>query len=65
MLAKPWLKFYDTEVPAELVIPPLTIPDLLRHAAEKYPHQTAAVFMGARLNYEQLKQQVDRLAALR
>ncbi|MBE7550332.1 MAG: long-chain fatty acid--CoA ligase [Anaerolineales bacterium] len=62
-MSKPWLKFYDPDVPAELVIPPLTIPDLLRHAAEKYPKHTATVFMGARLNYSQLKQQVDKLAA--
>jgi len=62
-MSKPWLKFYDAEVPAELVIPPLTIPDLLRHAAEKYPKHTATVFMGARMNYSQLKQQVDKLAA--
>lgn len=62
-MSKPWLKFYDPDVPAELVIPPLTLPDLLRHAAEKYPKHTATVFMGARLNYSQLKQQVDKLAA--
>jgi long-chain acyl-CoA synthetase len=62
-MLKPWLKFYDAEVPAELVIPPLTIPDLLCHAAEKHPKHTATVFMGARMNYSQLKQQVDKLAA--
>jgi long-chain acyl-CoA synthetase len=61
-MLKPWLKFYDAEVPAELVIPPLTLPDLLHHAAETYPKHTATVFMGARLNYSQLKQQVDKLA---
>jgi long-chain acyl-CoA synthetase len=62
-MSKPWLKFYDAEVPAELVIPPLTIPDLLHHAAEKYPKHIATVFMGARVNYSQLKQQVDKMAA--
>lgn len=62
-MSKPWLKFYDAEVPAELVIPPLTIPDLLRQATQNYPKHTATIFMGARLNYNQLKQQVDRLAA--
>jgi long-chain acyl-CoA synthetase len=63
MSSKPWLKFYDAEVPAELVIPPLTIPDLLRHAADQYPQHPATIFMGARLTYHQLKEQVDRLAA--
>lgn len=61
-MSKPWLRFYDADVPAELVIPPLTLPDLLSRAAENYPAQTATVFMGARLTYRQLKQQVDRLA---
>ncbi len=63
MSANPWLKFYDAEVTAELVIPPLTIPALLEHAAAKYPKHTATIFMGARLTYRQLKEQVDRLAA--
>lgn len=62
-ISKPWLKFYDFEVPDELVIPPLTIPDLLKNSAEKYPRQTATVFQGARMSYQQLKQQVDKLAA--
>ncbi len=62
-MLKPWLKFYDAEVPEALVIPPLTIPDLLRKSAQTYPHQTATVFAGARLTYAQLKEQVDKLAA--
>ncbi|NJN97606.1 MAG: long-chain fatty acid--CoA ligase [Anaerolineales bacterium] len=62
-MSKPWLKFYDAEVPAELVIPPLTIPDLLRQATQNYPKHTATIFMGARLNYNQMKQQADKLAA--
>ncbi len=62
-MSKPWLKFYDADVPDELTIPNITLPDMLSEAAEKYPHQTACVFMGARLNYAQLEQQVDKLAA--
>ncbi len=62
-MSKPWLKFYDEEVPDKLIIPSLTIPDLLRKAADNYAGQTATVFMGARLNYGQLKREVDKLAA--
>jgi long-chain acyl-CoA synthetase len=62
-MSKPWLEFYDDEVPDKLEIPFLTIPDLLNNAAERHPKQTALVFLGARLNYRQLKQQVDRFAA--
>ncbi len=60
---RPWLQYYDAEVPKTLNIPPLTVPDLLKHAAKKYPEQTACVYMGARMPYRQLKQEVDRLAA--
>ena len=53
-MLKPWLKFYDTQVPEQLDVPAITIPDLLKQAAEQYPQQTACVFMGARLNYHAL-----------
>ena len=62
-MSKPWLKFYDNEVPDELVIPPLTIPELLQNAASTYPHQIATIFYKARLTYAQLKADVDKLAA--
>ncbi len=62
-MVKPWLEFYDNEVPKELDIPPLILPDLLKNAAERHPNQTATVFLGARLNYSRLKQQVDKFAA--
>jgi long-chain acyl-CoA synthetase len=62
-MTKPWLAFYDADVPETLNIPPIALPDLLVRAAENYPDQTACVFMGARMKYRQLKKQVDRLAA--
>lgn len=62
-MSKPWLKFYDAEVPKELVVPTLTIPELLRHASHNYPQQTATIFFNARLTYSQLQTEVDKLAA--
>jgi len=62
-MSKPWLKFYDKEVPKELNIPDITIPDLLKNAAEKHTKHTACVFMGARMDFGRLKQYVDKLAA--
>ena len=62
-MSKPWLAFYDKEVPQELHIPEMTIPDLLRRAAEHHPKHHACVFMGARMDFDHLKQQVDKLAA--
>jgi long-chain acyl-CoA synthetase len=60
---RPWFKFYDEGVPHTLEVPPVTIPDFLRQSARKYPSQVATVFMGARLTYRRLKEQVDRFAA--
>lgn len=57
-----WLRFYDDDVPRTLTFPPITIPDILRQTAEQYPNQIATVFVGGRLTYKQLKQQIDRLA---
>jgi long-chain acyl-CoA synthetase len=60
---QPWLKFYDDDVPRTLTYPSITIPDLLRQTAEKHADQIATVFVGGRLSYAQLMQQVDRVAA--
>ena len=62
-MSKPWLKFYDEAVSDELSVPPLTIPDLLENATNNHPKQTACVFAGARMNYEQINQQVEKLAS--
>jgi long-chain acyl-CoA synthetase len=62
-MSKPWLRFYDDEVPAELTVPPLILPDFLNNAAKTYPEQIATVYQGARMSYGELKEQVDRLAA--
>jgi len=58
-----WFKFYDDGVPHSLTYPSITVPDFLRRSAERYPHQVATVFFGARLTYRELKDQVDRFAA--
>jgi long-chain acyl-CoA synthetase len=62
-MTKPWLKFYDKDVAEALNIPAITVSDLLQIAVEKQPNHTACVFMGARMDFEHLKQHVDKLAA--
>ena len=62
-MTKPWLAFYDKEVSKELTIPAITLPDLLKNAVERHPTHTACVFMGARMDFNHLKQHVDKLAA--
>lgn len=60
---RPWLKFYDEGVPHTLTPSDITVPDYLRWAAENHPRQTATVFMGARLSYQDMLEQVQRLAS--
>jgi long-chain acyl-CoA synthetase len=61
-MKRPWLKFYDEDVPHTLEYPSITVPDYLGQAAQRFPSQVATLFMGARLTYGQLKLQVDHLA---
>lgn len=62
-MERPWFKFYDEGVPHSLTYPPITVPDLLRLSAERYPAQVATVFLGARIAYRKLEGQVDCFAA--
>ncbi len=62
MEARVWHKFYDKSVPPSLVYEPLVLPERLARSAEAYPDAPALVFLGSRLTYRQLKDQVDRLA---
>jgi len=60
---RPWLRSYDPDVPPEITIEDVTLPDLLDRAAAEHPHRPALIFLNSRLTYAQLKDQVDRLAA--
>jgi long-chain acyl-CoA synthetase len=61
-MKRPWLKFYDEDVPHNLEYQPITVPEFLRRSAGRYPSQVATTFLGSRLTYGQLKTQVDHLA---
>ncbi|OQY48345.1 MAG: hypothetical protein B6242_02635 [Anaerolineaceae bacterium 4572_78] len=61
-MEQPWLKFYDEDVPHFLDFPDFTIPDYLYHAAKTYPNQVATIFMGSRLTYQELHDNVCRFA---
>jgi long-chain acyl-CoA synthetase len=60
---KPWLKWYPTEVPANLTYPDEPLYALLENAADQYGDRTATIFYGARLTYRQLRDEARRLAA--
>ena len=59
---RPWLAHHDPGVPAEVDVPDITVDDLLRRSAEKYPDRDALVFFGARTTFAELDAAVDRFA---
>jgi long-chain acyl-CoA synthetase len=60
--ARVWHQFYDAAVPSGLTYEPLSLPEMLERSATAYPETTAMVFLGTRMSYRQLKEEVDRLA---
>ena len=43
---RPWLRFYDEGVAHTVSVPPLTVPDFLRHAALVHPQHPATILPG-------------------
>lgn len=61
-MQRPWLRFYDEDVPRTLTYDLITIPDFLRSSARRFPHHEALVFLGRRITYAQLHRAVERMA---
>jgi long-chain acyl-CoA synthetase len=60
---KPWLASYDSGVPDSLDIPKHSIQELLENAVKKCPDQTALIFKGTKISYQQLNDLADAIAA--
>jgi long-chain acyl-CoA synthetase len=60
--AKPWLKNYDLWVPAEINPPQQPLYQILQIASGAYTEKPAVAFMGAFINFGDVKKLVDRLA---
>lgn len=57
-----WLKHYPPEVPAKLNYPDIPITRFLIDAAKDFPDRDAVIFLGKRLTFSQLLDQVYRFA---
>ncbi len=57
---RPWLSHYDSGVPYTIAIPNITLPELLRSSADRFPSQTALIFEGQRISYKKLQEEVNR-----
>lgn len=59
---KLWQANYPEGVPRHLEYPDLALFQVLERSAERFPHNTATIFMGGKLTYAQLLDKVYRLA---
>lgn len=58
--ARPWLRNYPSGVPADIEHTDLTVPDLIRHAAVRYPDRVAFAYYGRHLTFRE----IDRLSSM-
>jgi long-chain acyl-CoA synthetase len=61
---KPWLKFYDKHVPANLKYPDKTFWETLEPAFKKFPNRVGLYYMGTPFTYKQLDEMSNRFANL-
>lgn len=61
---KPWLKFYDKQVPANLTYPEKPFCDVVKEAFTNYPNKVGLYFMGTPFTFGQLDSMANRFANL-
>ncbi len=61
-LSKPWCKYYPQRVPETVEIPTISLPRLFEETADKYASRVAIHFYGTNLKFQELKEQVLRMA---
>ncbi len=61
--AKPWLKWYLEGVPKDITVEEKSVVDTFNETTDKWKDKTAVVFYGKKMNYKELRDQVDRFAA--
>jgi len=60
---KPWLKFYEPHVPAQIDYPKITMPAALEATARKHPDLAISIFQNAKMTFRECNAAVDRLTA--
>jgi long-chain acyl-CoA synthetase len=59
---KPWLKYYHKGVHEKVDIPEISLPEMLDRTVSKWGNNTAIYFMGRKITYTELKDNIDRFA---
>ena len=60
--ARPWYGDWPVGVPKTVDIPNISLGDLLRDTARRFPDNKAVIFLDSVLTYRQLDDLVDRMA---
>ncbi|MCS6983656.1 MAG: long-chain fatty acid--CoA ligase [Leptospiraceae bacterium] len=61
-LPRPWLKFYDKEVPPTLDYPKESLPELFQKSCQENGHKVALKFLGKSLTYAQIERSANAFA---
>jgi long-chain acyl-CoA synthetase len=60
--ARPWIKWYQEGVSPDITVKEESVVDTFNETTEKWKDKTAVVFYGRKMNYKELRDQVDRFA---
>ncbi len=60
--SRPWLKFYPAGVPGQVPIPERSLAEIFDDITFRYREKTALIFYGRKITFQELREQVDRLA---
>jgi len=60
--ARPWTKWYLEGVPKDITVEERSVVDTFNETTDKWKDKTAVVFYGRKMNYNELREQVDRFA---
>ena len=59
-----WLKSYRRDMPIEVSIPNISLPELVEEGLNKRPSRTALVYMGKEISHRELQLQINHFAAV-
>jgi len=60
--ARPWIKWYQKGVSPDIEVEEKSVVDNFDETTEKWKDKTAVIFYGRKINYRELRDQVDRFA---
>jgi long-chain acyl-CoA synthetase len=57
-MEKPWLKFYEPDVPETIDIPEIPLYQLLDDTTKEFPDNILTAFMGIEKTYKQIQEEL-------